>query len=57
MRLPGRGPLVVGLAVRMPALANLAETLALDLLQYDERRKRVTGGLTIHLRARRKGKS
>lgn len=57
MTLPGRGPLVMGLAVRMPARAKPGETLALDLLQCDERRKRVTGGLAIHLRARGKGKS
>lgn len=57
MKLPGRGPLVMGLAVRMPEGAKPGETLAFDILQYDERRKRVTGGLAIHLRARRKGKS
>lgn len=52
-RLPGRGPLIMGLAVRMPARARTGETLALDLLQYDKRR--VVGGLAIQLRARRKG--
>lgn len=57
MKLPGRGPLVMGLAVRMPAHAKPGETLAFDLLQYDARRKRVTGGLAIQLRARRKGES
>ena len=55
--LPGRGPLVMGLAVRMPARAKPGETLAFDLLQYDARRKRVTGGLAIQLRARKEAKS
>ncbi|BFU95578.1 MAG: hypothetical protein NTNFB02_23000 [Nitrospira sp.] len=55
MTLPGRGPLVMGLAIRMPARAKPGETVALDLLQYDKRRMRVIGGLAIHLRARRKG--
>jgi len=41
----------------MPPRAKPGETLALDLLQYDERRKRVTGGLAIHLRARKQEKS
>ena len=57
MTLPGRGPLVMGLAVRMPVHAKPGETLALDLLQYDERRKRVIGGLAIHLRADSEGQS
>lgn len=57
MTLPGRGPLVMGLAVRMPEGTKPGETLAFDILQHDERRKRVTGGLAIHLRAPRKGKS
>lgn len=55
MRLPGRGPLVMGLALRMPSRARPSETLALDLLQYDKRRMRVIGGLAIHLRASTKG--
>ena len=47
----------MGLAVRMPARAKPGETLALDLLQYDERRKRVIGGLAIDLHARRPARS
>jgi hypothetical protein len=49
--LSGRGPLVIGLAVRVPARARPGELLAFDLLHVDDRRKRVTGGLAVQLRA------
>jgi hypothetical protein len=54
MTLPGRGPLVMGLALRMPSRAKPGQTLAVDLLEYDKRRMRVIGGLAIQLRASRR---
>jgi hypothetical protein len=52
LTLPGRGQLLMGLAVRVPESGKPRETIALDLLQWDDRRKRVTGGLAVLLRVR-----
>jgi hypothetical protein len=50
LTLPGKGQLMLGLALRVPANAKGGQTLPLELLQLDDRRKRVTGGLALMLR-------
>lgn len=52
LALPGRGPLMMGLALRAPESAKPGDTLAIDLVQRDDRRKRITGGLAVTLRIR-----
>ncbi|MEP6600631.1 MAG: hypothetical protein ABJB49_02325 [Nitrospirota bacterium] len=52
LMLPGRGQLTMGLALRAPETAKSGETISMDLVQWDERRKRVTGGLAVMLRIR-----
>jgi len=55
--LPGRGQTMMGLAVRVPEKSKPGDTLSFDLVQWDDRHKRVTGGIAVLLRiapARRK---
>lgn len=54
LKLPGQGPLLLGLALRVPAHADIAGGSPIDLLQWDDRRKRVVGGLSVILRVRHK---
>jgi hypothetical protein len=53
LALPGTGQRVMGLAIRMPAEVAAGDEIPLDLVQWDEQGKRVTGGLAVVLRARR----
>ena len=50
--LPGKGQMLMGLALRVPKDRTPGETVTLDLLQWDERRAHVTGGLAVMLRVR-----
>jgi hypothetical protein len=52
LRLPGVGQLVPALALRAPEDASPGEVVRVDLLQRDERTRRVTGGLAVELRVR-----
>ena len=51
--LPGRGPLVMRLALRAPAAARPGDVVPVDLVQVDHKRQRATGGLAIGLRIRK----
>jgi hypothetical protein len=48
--LPGRGQTLMGLAVRVPEKRKPGATLAFELVQWDDRRRRVTGGIAVLLR-------
>jgi hypothetical protein len=50
--LPGRGQLTMGLALWAPENARPGERALIDLVQWDKRAKRVTGGLAVMLRIR-----
>ena len=48
--LPGRGQSMMGLAVRVPEKSKPGDTFGFDVVQWDDRRKRVTGGIAVLLR-------
>ncbi|NOT07091.1 MAG: hypothetical protein HOP28_02685 [Gemmatimonadales bacterium] len=50
LELPGRGQLLVGLALRVPAGMSPGESPPIDLVQWDPRGKRAVGGLSVILR-------
>jgi hypothetical protein len=53
LRLPGKGQVALGLALRAPPEAKAGDALHIDLIQRDARH-RVTGGVAIELRVRKR---
>jgi hypothetical protein len=54
LRLPGRGQIAATVALRAPPEAKPGDVIYADLLQRDERSGRVTGGVAVELRIRRR---
>ena len=50
LRLAGRGQLLMGLALRAPEGARVGDSQPIDVVQWDDRLKRVVGGLSVILR-------
>jgi hypothetical protein len=52
LQLPGRGQLLMGLALRVPDDTPSGDSPPIDIVQWDDRLKRVVGGLAVILRVR-----